>query len=213
MRSSVPIPGNPWPHDMLITVEDSPHALVDLLWIREAWNLQPAANDLPPLLSDESVKTHARMELSVRTQTWQNAWSSIWEACVHHAGILHDENIFDQLRGTGDGSMERAELLKSLIGPSWRDEFGDEAFTDQYEVWNRTRAAAQPERFHIPLDEEPERVSLTALIPAWRAGLSKIVSIPCQGSYTRVVGRHTLLMTDETRADPRRYSDALKQFR
>ena len=57
MRSSVPIPGNPWPHDMLITVEDNPHALVDLLWIREAWNLQPAANDLPPLLSDESVKT------------------------------------------------------------------------------------------------------------------------------------------------------------
>ena len=132
---------------------------------------------------------------------------------MHHAGILHDENNFDQLRETGDGSMERAELLKSLIGPSWRDDFGPEAFTDQYEVWNRTRAAAQSERFHIPLDEEPERVSLTALIRAWRSGLSKIVSIPCQGSYTRVVGRHALLVTDETRADPRRYSDALKQFR
>jgi len=51
------------------------------------------------------------------------------------------------------------------------------------------------------------------LIPAWQAGLSKTITIPYQGSYTRVIGQHTLLVTDETREDHRRYSEALKQFR
>ena len=49
------MPGNLWPHDMLITVEDDPHVLVDLLWIRETWNLHPLGDDLPPSLSDDSV--------------------------------------------------------------------------------------------------------------------------------------------------------------
>jgi len=162
MRSSVPIPGNPWPHDMVITVEDHPHALVDLLWIREAWNLQPAGAYLPPLLSDGSVSAHARTELSDRVRAWQDAWPSIWEACVHHAGLLIDGARLFEAAG---GSIERAELLKTLRGPSWR------------------------------------------------TGLSKIVSIPCRGSYTRIIGRHTLLVTDETREDPRRFSEALQQFR
>lgn len=121
--------------------------------------------------------------------------------------------MFDQLRETTDGSPERATLLGELGGASWQDEFGNEAFTDQYEAWNLTRFEAESRRRPLPLDEQPERVSLTALIPAWRAGLSKIVTIPCRGSYTRVIGRHTLLMTDETREDPRRYSEALTQFR
>ena len=46
MRSSVPLSGNPWPHDMVITVEDDPQSLLDLLWIRGAWNLDPVAVDL-----------------------------------------------------------------------------------------------------------------------------------------------------------------------
>lgn len=77
MRSSVPIPGNPWPHDMTITVEDNPHTLVDLLWIRETWNLQPVGGDLPPSLSDETVGGHAPTESPDRVAKWQDAWPSI----------------------------------------------------------------------------------------------------------------------------------------
>ena len=54
MRSSVPLPGNPWPHDMVITVENDAQSLVDLLWIRVTWNHHPVAVDLPPLLVDDS---------------------------------------------------------------------------------------------------------------------------------------------------------------
>jgi hypothetical protein len=198
---------------MVITVEDNPHALIDLLWIRETWNLRPVGDDLPPLLSDESVTVHVRPESSDWVTRWREGWPSIWDACVQHEGLLHDAAMFDRLPETANGSPERAELLHALHGPSWRDEFGDEAFTERYETWNRARFEAQSRRRHLSADEEPERVSLAALIQAWRAGLGKIVTIPCQGSYTRVIGRNALLVTEETREEPRRYSEALKQFR
>jgi hypothetical protein len=34
--ASESLPGNPWPLDMVLTIENSPHALYELLWIREA---------------------------------------------------------------------------------------------------------------------------------------------------------------------------------
>lgn len=56
-------------------------------------------------------------------------------------------------------------------------------------------------------------MSLDALIPAWREGLTKIVTIPCRGSCTHRIGEHALLMTEETRNDPIRYAAALDNFR
>ena len=40
-----------WPDDMVLEIEDSPHALLDLLWLREACGLEPTGADLPPLLT------------------------------------------------------------------------------------------------------------------------------------------------------------------
>jgi hypothetical protein len=197
---------------MLITVEDDPHALVDLLWIRETWNLNPIGDDLPPLLSDRSVGAHTDTDTSGRIKIWQRAWPAMWEAGLQHAGRARDQASFEQLVGTALGSAERAELLHQLIGPTWRDEFGDDAFTSQYETWNLAKFNARSRPRPQPLEEEPERVSLAALISAWHAGLSTIVVIPCIGSYTRVIGQHALVVTSETRDDPNRYSHALKQF-
>ncbi|MBC7401872.1 MAG: hypothetical protein H7279_01660 [Microbacteriaceae bacterium] len=100
----------------------------------------------------------------------------------------------------------------SGIGPSGRDMFGDEAFTGQYQIWNQAQFDESFRGRPRLLEEEPERVSLATLIQAWQAGLSKIVVIPCRGSYTRVIGQHALLVTAETRDDPERYTEALKQF-
>lgn len=213
MRSSVPLSGNPWPHDMVITVEDDSQPLLDLLWIREAWNLHPVAVDLPPLLVDESNRAQAKTEHSGGAATWSDAWPSLWARCVDHAGVIRDVAVIERLYETKDGSPERIELLQAMFGPSWRDEFGDKAFTEDYETWNLARFESQARRQPRSLDEEPERKSLHALIPAWRAGLTKIVTIPCRGSYTRRIGEHALLMTEETRNDPKRYAKALDQFR
>ena len=37
MRSMSPIEGNPWPHDMTISIDDSPHVVMELLWVLEAF--------------------------------------------------------------------------------------------------------------------------------------------------------------------------------
>ncbi len=206
------MPGNPWPHEMLITIEDDSHVLLELLWIREAWGLDPSGVDLPPLLLDPPTRPQASAVARDRVETWQAAWPAMWDTCVHHAGLIRDSTAFERLHKTPGGSQEREQMLRELFGPSWREEFGDEALTEQYTAWAAARFEARSRRRSRSLDEDPERVSLAALIPAWRAGLSKIVTIPCQGSYTRIIGAHTLLVTDEIRNNARTYSEALAQF-
>jgi hypothetical protein len=50
------------------------------------------------------------------------------------------------------------------------------------------------------------------VIPAWKAGLMKIVEIPCRGTFTRRSSPNALLVTAETRADDERYRQALSLF-
>jgi hypothetical protein len=64
----------------------------------------------------------------------------------------------------------------------------------------------------VAYDETPERASLDALIPAWRSGLTRLVTIPCRGEFTRRIGSAALLITEETRNDVARYTDALRSF-
>ncbi|MEO7123235.1 MAG: hypothetical protein ABI400_09020, partial [Lacisediminihabitans sp.] len=85
MRSLVPIPGNPWPHDMVLTVEEDSTALLELLWIREAWRLHPVGDDLPPLLADSSVGAQPESGGAEELARWQYFWPELWEACVQHA--------------------------------------------------------------------------------------------------------------------------------
>lgn len=56
MNSMFPRPANPWPREMLITIENDSAALLELLWIREAWDLHPVGHDLPPLLADQVTR-------------------------------------------------------------------------------------------------------------------------------------------------------------
>jgi hypothetical protein len=63
MRSITPIEGNPWPHDMTITIDDGPQQVMELLWIREAFSLHPVG-DLPPLLIDTPPRSSAAPDTS-----------------------------------------------------------------------------------------------------------------------------------------------------
>ena len=66
MRASSAIPGNPWPHDMVVEVADSPHAILDLLWLREACGLRPTGVDLRDL-DHQPMQTHRQCHLQTKT--------------------------------------------------------------------------------------------------------------------------------------------------
>lgn len=208
MRSTIPMEGNPWPHDMVITIDDSPHQVMELLWVREACGLHPSGDAPPPL-----VDTPPRSGTTVDVGTWENAWPEVWDAVIRHAAGVIDAALFDEVRNTADGSPERAELLLRMRGPAWRDRFGDAAFDESYLSWSEKRFHERTRTRPRSLAESPERVSLDALVPAWEAGLAKVITIPCRGEYTRVVGGSALLMTESTRSDPERYAAALGTFR
>lgn len=213
MRSSTPMPGNPWPHDMSITVDDRPHNLMELLWLREAYALRIHGDDLPPLLVDTPAAVQDPAVSAATLDEWGAAWPRIWRAALAHAGRDHDPRLFDELRTTADGSPERAELLHRIAGPSWRDEFGDAAFDHgSYAGWSEQGADADLAAMPTRLEDQPERRDLSALIPAWRAGLTKIVTIPCVAEFTRRVGVNALLMTSATREDSDSYRRALGAF-
>lgn len=209
MQSEHPIPGNPWPRDMMIMVEDRPTALLELLWMREAYALVPPVDDPPPLL--ELTPTAATTVLDPATRSeWESAWARIWQGAATHACHEQDPALFDELQHTTDGSPERESLLRQIVGPTWSDEMGRSPFDDpSYAAWDRTMTddhmATRIER----LEDSPERKAVGALTVAWRGGLTRIVTIPCQGEYTRRLTRQGLLLTARTRTDVEAYERAL----
>jgi hypothetical protein len=213
MRSSEPIPGESWPHAMTITVDDRPDTLLDLLWIREAHQLQPGGDDLPPLLVDPPLPvSDSAVRAEMRT-AWEDGWARIWHAVAAHAGLESGPHQFERMQNTPDGSAERADLLRRLIGPTWRDEFGDSAFADpSYDIWVQDGFDAHRSSIPRKLQDSPERRDLAALIPAWRGGLTTIVTIPCRGEFTQRISPNALLITDETRDDSDAYQRALATF-
>lgn len=213
MRSSEPIPGEAWPHDMTFTVDDRPNALLDLLWIREAHGLDPQGDDLPPLLVDTPTPVHDSSISDATRTRWEDGWPRVWGAVAAHAGLERDPAQFEMLRNTADGSPERAELLHLLVGPDWRDEYGDSAFANQiYSAWDREGFDAHTASRPQSLQSSPERRDLRALVAAWHRGLTKVVTIPCRGEFTRKIGASTLLTTSATRDDSASYQRALASF-
>jgi hypothetical protein len=213
MRSSRPIPGNPWPHEMGITVEDRPSTLLELLWIREAHDLHLNGADLPPLLVDTPEGASGAGASEAERVEWEMAWPRIWHAAVEHVGRDQDPGLFKRLQQTANGSPEREKILHEMVGPSWRDRFGDAVFDDDsYHDWSRRGTDAHLSSMRQGMTQSPEHRDLDALIQAWRAGLTKIVTIPCRGEYSDKITPNGLLMTDATRNDSDSYQRALDSF-
>lgn len=196
---------------MVITFDDDPGSLVELLWMRDAWGLKPQHGDVPPPLVD-SLDPQVNEDDEVDVEAWRAAWPELWNSTLRHAGEARDPALFDAIRSTANNSAEGMELLARITGPSWHDRFG-EAGLERYHPWQTSQFRRRTVGLRTSVEEQPERRSLEALITAWHQGLTKIVTIPCRGAFTRIIGEHTLLMTDETRADADAFSAALHHFR
>lgn len=207
MRSSMPMPGNPWPHDMVISIENHSSSVEELLWIREAYGLSPEGDVPPPLVDSPTL-----VGRTDHTPAWERAWPELWDAAVQHAAGVVDRRQIEELMLAADASQERLEALLKLHGPSWRDRFGDAALDLGYGAWSQRRFETLTRSIRVPLRDTPEHRSLPALTVAWEAGLTRIVTIPCRGEHTRVISGSALLMTEATRESPERYTAALSTF-
>ena len=212
MRSFQPMPGNAWPHGMVITVTDDPDSLMELLWVRAAWQLQPSGPDEPPSLAVLPEIAPSAESLRRNKREWEQAWSELWAAAVEHLAKPPDPDAFEALIATGDGSAERRDLLTALRGPCWRTGTGDKPFDDTYQRWRRTLTDETIARHQRPLEDDPERRCLDPLVGAWRRGLTTVIAIPCSGTHTRTIGGHALLVARATRNNPERYAEALEHF-
>lgn len=198
---------------MSITVEDRANTLLELLWLREAYELRPRGDGLPPLLSHTPATVQDAAVSAGTRDEWEVEWPLIWRDAVAHLGQDRDPRLFDEVRATADGSTERADLLRRLIGPTWRDRFGDSAFDDEsHDQWFQRGMDAHRAAMPTRLEDHPEHRDLPALIPAWRAGLTKIVTIPCRGEFTHRIGENALLMTASTRENSDSYRRVLGTF-
>lgn len=211
MRSVEPMPGNPWPHDMVLRIQEDEQGLLDLLWVRAAWGLEPIG-DVPPAPEIVPESEPTTQSLRRGKSDWASAWSELWWAVLAHLGRQHRSDEFQEMRAAEPGSQERRRLLQAMIGPSWRDRFGADGFDDCYDEWvrsiSRERRVGQPRS----LEEDPERRSLDATITAWERGLETIVTIPCVGEYNRTISGSGLCVTAATRSNPALYSRALLSF-
>ena len=212
MRSLRTLRGDRWPRDMGITVEDHPSALLELLWVRDAWSLT-VTGDFPPPLAEHPKPMDVAARATQDVAAWQAAWPELWRGALAHTAEEVDHSRFKTVMTLAPGSPERRQLLQRLYGPSWHDRFGDEGLGDGYRVWSNRHVQRQIARMHErPRDEQPERASLDTLVPAWRRGLTRVVLVPCEGDFTRTIGPHALLMTEAARDDPQRYGRALSTF-
>lgn len=106
MRSTVPIPGNPWPHDMRIGIDSHSH-LITLLFVRHAWGLTRAL-DIPDL----DPEPHAGASAMPRTAS-HDEWSERWERLWQHAWAWFnsDEPVPPRWESTYDREgIDRAAL-------------------------------------------------------------------------------------------------------
>lgn len=212
MRSAFPMSHNPWPHGMVIRIDDSPYALLELLWVRDAWALAVGA-DVPPLV-DTPRRVDATRRARVDIGAWTRAWPGIWDAALAHAARPEDPSRFAAVGKTENASPERAAALRGIMGPTWHDRFGRDTLGEAFRGWHarHTERLIARRRAHTDVDEEPERACLASLVPAWHRGLTQVIVLPCRGEVTRSIGACTLLVTATTRDDAGRYATALTAF-
>jgi len=200
MRSSDPDPRNPWPHDMVLRI-DEPRDLTSLLFVREAWRLPiddvPALDGVPDV--GDSARPAAFEEAEV-VGRWREQWAR--GLSMHTPGDrtirAPDARTARLLRELDDAALVETVAADRLVASPGIDR-------EAFEAWHAT---LHDDR-RLPLAEHPERICVTALADAWRRGLESIVQLPYAGFHAERIHSSTLVVSRTARHDPELYRRAL----
>jgi hypothetical protein len=200
MRSERPIPGNPWPHDMVLRI-DEPQPLTALLFVREAWRLP--IDEVPALDAIPDVGTSARpadLDLDDAVARWRLEWERAFAGVVPGDREVRapDADIARLLREARDEDLSDALAMRSLFRSAAIDHAA-------FGAWK----SSLRDPHGVPLAEHPERISVEALVAAWRAGLENIVQLPFAGYFAERIHASTLVVSRTARHDPELYRRAL----
>jgi hypothetical protein len=205
MRFTEQAPDNPWPQDMVIRVDETPHHLTILLFIRQAWGIAaeadvPRLDPLPDIGASRLPDSAGKSEWEAR---WHRAWARAWDwYTVEQPGLPTPEQIRAVSR-PGQG-------LNPVIPPFWQADYGWAGIDlDAYNNWERQcspHAYAPPRRSAAA---SPEPRSLPALIAAWEGGLDSVIVLPYAGYFARRITNRHLAVSAAARNDPESYSRAL----
>lgn len=203
MRSTRRMPGNPWPHDMMIRIDDWPHAVNLLLFVRYAWGLAPDA-DVPALDPEPQPGTSSappQASLDEWSRRWERQWQRTWEwHAMHEPATLPTPELLRTVNRPG-------QPLNPVIPPHWFAEYGD-AGVDR-KALTGWEGQLMPIHGRQPVSETPERVCLPALISAWETGVEELITPPYVGYFARRISRRVLVVSRTTRETPEFYNKAL----
>jgi len=196
------MPGNSWPHDMVIAVEDDPNGILELLFIRSAWKIAPGA--AIPALEPEPDPGASAPPPTAGPDEWGERWRRAWRRAWDWYSIRDPrQGPTPELLRT---RSRPGRPLHPASPPSWQAEHGEEGI--DRDALARWRDGLRPKQ-RLPLDRQPERVCLPALVEAWRAGLELVIELPYAGHHARRLSPRHLVVSRATRADPDLYGRAL----
>lgn len=201
MRSVHELPGEPWPHDMVISV-DQPDNLLTLLFVRHVWSIARDA-DIPVLSPPPAPGNSTRPESpssDVWAARWVETWSAAWAWYADGAGGPALE------AARSDPRAALAAVVANLP-PMWETQYGS-AGIDRDAVWRWMQTLHDAP---VPRDEAPERRNLSDLVAAWRDGIDSIIVLPYGIGFSKRVTTRHLVVSSTTRDDPALYCQALRR--
>jgi hypothetical protein len=211
MRFTEPVPHNPWPHDMVIHVDDTPQHLAILLFIRQAWGIADRA-DVPPLDPVPDIGASQLPEVPGRKE-WETRWHRAWERAWQWYSVQEPDPAVRPAPGFIREVSAPGRDLNPLIPPFWQSAHGwDGIDADAYSAWLRRcslHAYGQPPLRTRRAGDFPEPQSLPALIAAWLGGLDTVIVLPYAGFFARRITSRHLAVSAVTRGDPASYTRAL----
>jgi hypothetical protein len=202
MQWSTPRPGNPWPQEMVITVDDHPLSLNLLLFVRHAWSLVSDA-DIPrltPAPDPGASQAPDTASLSEWNERWRIAWNRAWAWYT----IQDEDRTKHPTQEILREVFQPGQELHPLVPPLWTVEYDWDGLDQAaFNSWDRSLSPL------TPTDEE--RKNLQDLIPAWESGLDTVIVLPYDGYFARRITRRHLAVSAATRNDPATYSRALRE--